>query len=85
VSFSREKYQNMYKGVNSRLDEIQAAMLNVKLKYLDNEITIRKNIANYYMVLIKKNKFLPKIFSKNTYFMLKQNQSPAYQMRQKII
>ena len=57
---SREKYQNMYKGVNSRLDEIQAAMLNVKLKYLDNEITIRKNIANYYVENIKnKNVILP--------------------------
>ena len=57
---SREKYQNIYKGVNSRLDEIQAAMLNVKLKYLDNEITIRKNIANYYVENIKnKNVILP--------------------------
>ncbi|EDW4359847.1 aminotransferase, partial [Salmonella enterica subsp. salamae] len=32
---SHKKYENLYQGVNSRLDEIQAAMLNVKLKYLD--------------------------------------------------
>lgn len=43
------KYENHYKGVNSRLDEIQAAMLNVKLKYLDREIEHRRNIAQLYL------------------------------------
>ncbi|WP_171999277.1 DegT/DnrJ/EryC1/StrS family aminotransferase [Cronobacter sp. JZ38] len=42
---SHKKYQNIYKGVNSRLDEIQAAMLSVKLKYLDDDIRIRRHIA----------------------------------------
>ncbi|EOG5375796.1 DegT/DnrJ/EryC1/StrS family aminotransferase [Cronobacter turicensis] len=42
---SHKKYQNIYKGVNSRLDEIQAAMLRIKLKYLENDIHIRRNIA----------------------------------------
>jgi dTDP-4-amino-4,6-dideoxygalactose transaminase len=46
---SHEKYKNKYKGVNSRLDEIQAAMLNVKLKHLANEIQKRQKIANFYI------------------------------------
>lgn len=45
---SHIKYENKYQGVNSRLDEIQAAMLSVKLKYLDNETKKRRQIANYY-------------------------------------
>ncbi|MCK9337369.1 MAG: DegT/DnrJ/EryC1/StrS family aminotransferase [Arcobacteraceae bacterium] len=46
---SHKKYENLYKGINSRLDEIQAAMLRVKLRYLDNEIEKRREIANYYI------------------------------------
>ncbi len=46
---SHEKYRNLYKGVNSRLDELQAALLSVKLKYLDDEITHRRQVANYYL------------------------------------
>ena len=46
---SHRKYENKYQGINSRLDEIQAAMLSVKLKYLDNEIKNRRAIANYYV------------------------------------
>lgn len=46
---SHKKYENLYKGVNSRLDEIQAAMLRVKLKYLDSEIEYRRNIAELYL------------------------------------
>lgn len=46
---SHKKYENLYKGVNSRLDEIQAAFLNVKLKYLDDEITARQTIAVRYL------------------------------------
>lgn len=45
---SEIKYQNMYKGFNSRLDEIQAAVLNVKLKGLDDDNSRRKDIAKYY-------------------------------------
>lgn len=45
---SEEKYVNKYKGLNSRLDEIQAAVLNVKLKYLDAENIRRRQIAVYY-------------------------------------
>lgn len=42
---SHEKYKNIYAGVNSRLDEIQAAMLDVKLNYLNTEIQQRREIA----------------------------------------
>ncbi len=46
---SHEKYKNLYQGVNSRLDEIQAAMLSVKLKYLDEQVRQRRSIAHTYM------------------------------------
>jgi dTDP-4-amino-4,6-dideoxygalactose transaminase len=45
---STKKYVNDYQGMNSRLDEIQAAFLNVKLKYLDAENQRRREIAQYY-------------------------------------
>ncbi|MEL0609339.1 DegT/DnrJ/EryC1/StrS family aminotransferase [Vibrio echinoideorum] len=50
------KYEHVYKGVNSRLDEIQAAMLRVKLRYLDKEIAKRRTIALYYKTNIKNSK-----------------------------
>jgi dTDP-4-amino-4,6-dideoxygalactose transaminase len=50
---SHEKYKNLFKGVNSRLDEIQAAMLNVKLKYLDQDTNRRRDIAQSYLTGIK--------------------------------
>jgi dTDP-4-amino-4,6-dideoxygalactose transaminase len=46
---SHEKYKNLYKGMNSRLDEIQAAMLLVKLKYLDKETQARQAVALAYL------------------------------------
>jgi len=46
---SKEKYVNKYQGLNSRLDEIQAAVLDVKLKYLDAENNRRREIAKYYI------------------------------------
>ena len=49
---SKIKYECIYKGVNSRLDELQAAILNVKLKYLDKENEYRRGIANQYTALI---------------------------------
>ncbi|WP_373073753.1 DegT/DnrJ/EryC1/StrS family aminotransferase [Sulfurimonas sp.] len=59
---SHKKYENLYKGVNSRLDEIQAAMLGVKLKYLDDEINNRRKIAKYYLENIKNSSiFLPTV------------------------
>ena len=59
---SHKKYENLYKGINSRLDEMQAAMLRVKLRYLDEEIEKRKEIAIYYLENItNKNIVLPAI------------------------
>lgn len=46
---SHQKYQNLYQGVNSRLDEIQAALLNVKLKYLDAQTERRRHVARMYL------------------------------------
>lgn len=46
---SHKKYLNLYQGVNSRLDEIQAAMLDVKLKYLPHETMVRQSIAQQYL------------------------------------
>ena len=43
------KYINDYQGLNSRLDEIQAAFLRVKLPYLDKENQRRRVIAQYYI------------------------------------
>ncbi|KEK27750.1 DegT/DnrJ/EryC1/StrS family aminotransferase [Shewanella xiamenensis] len=45
---SHKKYENLYQGVNSRLDEIQAAMLRVKLPYLEVETARRQQIAAMY-------------------------------------
>ena len=50
---SRKKYENLYKGTNSRLDEMQAAILRVKLRYLDRETEHRRKIAAYYLENIK--------------------------------
>jgi dTDP-4-amino-4,6-dideoxygalactose transaminase len=55
---SQEKYVNKYKGLNSRMDEIQAAFLSVKLKYLDAENEIRRKIADYYLDNIKNEQII---------------------------
>lgn len=46
---STRKYVFKYIGCNSRLDEIQAAVLDVKLKYLNEDVAIRKEVAKYYI------------------------------------
>jgi dTDP-4-amino-4,6-dideoxygalactose transaminase len=59
---SRKKYENLYKGVNSRLDEMQAAILRVKLRHLDKEIEKRREVADYYLQNIKnENIILPTV------------------------
>ena len=55
---STQKYVNEYKGLNSRLDEIQAAILRIKLKYLDQENTRRREIAEFYVSNIKNTKII---------------------------
>ncbi|TRX16595.1 DegT/DnrJ/EryC1/StrS family aminotransferase [Flavobacterium franklandianum] len=53
---SETKYHNEYIGINSRLDELQAAFLNVKLPHLDAENNVRRIIAKRYISEIKNNK-----------------------------
>jgi dTDP-4-amino-4,6-dideoxygalactose transaminase len=50
---SKVKYQNLYKGLNSRLDEIQATVLRVKLPRLDVDNQRRREVAQYYLENIK--------------------------------
>ncbi len=45
---SQRKYIFKYTGRNSRLDEIQAAILDVKLRHLDEDIALRQQVADYY-------------------------------------
>jgi dTDP-4-amino-4,6-dideoxygalactose transaminase len=55
---SHKKYENIYKGVNSRLDELHAAVLSAKLKYLDEDNQKRREIADYYLKNIKNEKII---------------------------
>lgn len=50
---SHKKYENLYQGLNSRLDEIQAALLRVKLQHLDADTLVRQQIAVAYAHGIK--------------------------------
>ena len=65
---SHKKYCNLYKGVNSRLDEIQAAILDVKLPHLDQDNARRREIAKYYRENIKNPKItLPQTYSEDAH------------------
>ena len=55
---SQKKYINEFRGMNSRLDELQAAILCVKLKKLDEEINRRREIANAYLAGIDNEKIV---------------------------
>ena len=62
------KYHHIYKGTNSRLDEFQAAILDVKLKYLDDDNARRREIAKYYRENIKNPKItLPQVYDENAH------------------
>lgn len=54
---SQQKYVFKYRGRNSRIDEIQAAVLDVKLRYLDHDNELRKVVADYYLENIDRSKF----------------------------
>ena len=59
---SQKKYENIFQGVNSRLDEMQAAILRVKLKFLEEETIRRRHIAAAYFSGIRNMKLkLPNI------------------------
>ncbi|MXO06873.1 DegT/DnrJ/EryC1/StrS family aminotransferase [Flavobacterium sp. HBTb2-11-1] len=55
---SEKKYHNEYVGVNSRLDELQAGFLNLKLPNLDSDNEIRRAIAKRYISEIKNDKIV---------------------------
>ena len=55
---SEKKYHNQYIGINSRLDELQAAFLNVKLPTLDSDNEVRKTIAKRYLTEIKNSSII---------------------------
>ena len=58
-----QKYNHEFEGRNSRLDGIQASILNVKLKYLDKWIEYRNRVANFYFENLKDTHFiLPSIY-----------------------
>ena len=60
---SSRKYVFKYAGRNSRLDEIQAAILDVKLRHLDEDVELRKQVAKYYIEHITNPRIiLPKVF-----------------------
>ena len=63
---SQVKYENLYKGINSRLDEIQAAFLSVKLRHLDSGNRRRSEIADFYLDNVENEKLvLPERFHKD--------------------
>ena len=53
---SHKKYENIYQGINSRLDELQAAFLLTKLQVLDDDNNIRRQVADRYLCEIKNPK-----------------------------
>lgn len=66
---SDRKYHHIYKGVNSRLDEIQAAVLDIKLKHLYSDNNKRREISKYYRENIKNSKIiLPETYDENLMF-----------------
>ena len=69
VHGSPVRYQHTQIGYNSRLDTIQAAILNIKIKYISKWITNRQKIARNYFELLEKNSFisLPKISSDSAF------------------
>lgn len=62
---SEVKYENDFIGINSRLDELQAAFLNVKLPLLNNDNELRRNTASRYLNEIKNPKIRLPFYSGN--------------------
>lgn len=78
---SHKKYENLYQGVNSRLDEMQAAMLRVKLKYLDKDTQRRREIALAYAEGIKLRTLSQPILASSTSASLEKHAFHLYVIR----
>lgn len=65
---SNYKYHHIYKGINSRLDELQAAILDIKLKFLDEDNMRRREIATFYRENITNPEInLPQTYDENAH------------------
>lgn len=62
---SKQKYVHEFQGLNSRMDEIQAVVLGVKLRYLDTENQRRREIAQYYCSHINNKKLILPLITDN--------------------
>ena len=81
---SQIKYENIYKGMNSRLDELQAAFLSIKLKYLNKETKTRRGVARRFINEISNPKIiLPKLCHDDTHvwhlFVIRTNRRNDFQ------
>ena len=76
---STKKYVNEFQGLNSRLDEIQAAFLEVKLKYIDTENQYRRHLASLYLNGIN-NPDITVPFPENTIFEPNQNKEHVWHL-----
>jgi len=75
---SKKKYVHEYQGLNSRMDELQAAILDVKLSYVDIENNRRREIAQYYSEnIININIVLPVLDNK---LLIRDNQSHVWHL-----
>ncbi len=61
-----KRYHHKYIGMGGRLDTIQAAVLNIKLKYYDEDILLRQNIAKLYTGFLSKRIKTPTVLHHNT-------------------
>jgi dTDP-4-amino-4,6-dideoxygalactose transaminase len=76
---SRKKYVNEFQGLNSRLDELQAAFLEVKLKYIDKENQYRRHLASLYLNGIT-NPQIQLPVPENTSFKTEENQEHVWHL-----
>jgi len=76
---STKKYVNEFQGLNSRLDEIQAAFLEVKLKYVDAENQYRRQLASLYLNGIT-NPTIQLPFPENTAFETIENKEHVWHL-----
>ncbi|MBN2781762.1 MAG: DegT/DnrJ/EryC1/StrS family aminotransferase [Campylobacterales bacterium] len=63
-----KRYHHRYIGLGARLDTIQAAVLNVKLKHYEKDLALRQDVASKYTDTLKNNKniILPSVDKKST-------------------